>query len=516
MLAQVASVLLAAASVATAQSIVGTAYGFASGVTGGGAAAAAIPSSVEQLAEWLSDDTERVIVIDKEYDFTGTTATGAGCDRISCSSSNGGQLYLGDLSCGGSDNTAVSSISYDTAGTTALPVGSNKSIIGTNGKGVLKGKGLSLQKGASNVIIQGIEFTDINPGIVWGGDALDLQGGNDGVWVDHCKFSLVGRMFVVSHYDGSRLTLSNNEFDGVTTTSASCNGNHYWTMMFIGEGDQVTLDKNYFHDVSGRAPKLGADGVTCTFQASNNLFSNMKGHAFDGYNGATALIEGNAFESVNTPITESGASVSTFFNVPDESAAGSCESSLGRACAINSVDSSSGDWPSLSGSGALSTWSNLKEYLVEPVAASEVSSLVKGGAGPANLGTASSTDETESDATEPSTAESSPAVEEAEKTENAPAAAATSEAAAPVETAPVETAPAEAAPVESAPAETGSDNSDSDSGSEVAQWGQCGGLHYIGPTQCASGTSCVAHNDYYSQCVSSATRRMKRALRAKY
>ncbi|KAM0414710.1 hypothetical protein ACHAPT_013449 [Fusarium lateritium] len=516
MLAQVASFLLAAASVATAQSVVGTAYGFANGVTGGGDAAAATPSSVEQLAEWLSDDTERVIVIDKEYDFTGTTATDSGCDRISCSSSNGGQLYLGDLSCGGEDNTAVSSITYDTAGNSPLPVGSNKSIISNNGKGVLKGKGLSLQKGASNVIIQGIEFVDINPGIVWGGDALDLQGGNDGVWVDHCKFSLIGRMFVVSHYDGSRLTLSNNEFDGVTTTSASCNGNHYWTMMFIGEGDQVTLDKNYFHDVSGRAPKLGADGVACTFQATNNLFSNMKGHAFDGYNGATALIEGNAFESVNTPITESGASVSTFFNVPDESAASSCESSLGRACAINSVDSSSGDWPSLSGSGALSTWSNLKEYLVEPVAATEVSSLVKGGAGPSNLGAATSTDKTESDKTEPATVESSAVAEEAEKTEEAatepektedvPAAAATSEVA----------APAESGSADTGSDDTASDNTNSGSGNAVAQWGQCGGINWTGSTKCASGTSCVAHNDYYSQCVSSATRRMKRALRAKY
>ena len=33
-------------------------------------------------------------------------------------------------------------------------------------------------------------------------------------------------MFVVTHYDGSRITISNNEFDGVTDTSASCNGTH--------------------------------------------------------------------------------------------------------------------------------------------------------------------------------------------------------------------------------------------------------------------------------------------------
>lgn len=260
-----AAALLAAISAASAQSVKGTAYGFASGVTGGGSAKAVTPSSAAELAKLLSDDTARVILIDKVYDFTGTTTTEAGCDKISCRANNGGQLYIGDLSCGTSDKVAVSSITYDAAGTAPLAVGSNKSIISSNGKGVLKGKGLAITPGSSNIIIQGIEFTDINPEYVWGGDALDLQGNNDGVWVDHCKFSLTGRMFVVAHYNPSRLTLSNNEFDGKTSTSATCNGNHYWTMMFLGDGDQVTFDRNYFHDVSGRAPKLGQPGVSGTF-----------------------------------------------------------------------------------------------------------------------------------------------------------------------------------------------------------------------------------------------------------
>lgn len=51
--------------------------------------------------------------------------------------------------------------------------------------------------------------------------------------------------------------------------------NHYWTMMFYGDGDQVTLDRNYFHDVSGRAPKLGEDSVSGTF-VSHILFSYMQ------------------------------------------------------------------------------------------------------------------------------------------------------------------------------------------------------------------------------------------------
>ena len=170
---QVAAALLAATQ-AAAQSVVGTAYGFAKGVTGGADGETVTASTPDELAKLLSDDTARTVVIDKEFDFTGTKATGAGCDRKSCSANNGGQLYLGDLSCGGADNVAVSSISYDAAGTKPLAVGSNKSILGL-GKGKLVGKGLELQSGASNVIIQGLEITNANPGVVWGGDLLALK-----------------------------------------------------------------------------------------------------------------------------------------------------------------------------------------------------------------------------------------------------------------------------------------------------------------------------------------------------
>ncbi|KLP06987.1 related to bromodomain protein BDF1 [Fusarium fujikuroi] len=377
--------ILAAAATASAQSVSGKAYGFAAGVTGG-EGEAVTPSSAEELATLLADDTPRVIYLDKEFDFTGDVKTGAGCDRKSCSANNGGQLYLGDLSCGGDDNVAVSSITYDAAGPEPLPVGSNKSIIG-NGKAVLKGKGLSIKKGSKNVIVQGIEFTDINPGVVWGGDALELKGLNDGVWIDHCKFSKVGRMFIVSHYDGSRLTISNSEFDGVTDTSASCNGNHYWTMMFYGEGDQVTLDRNHFHDVAGRAPKLGEPGTNGYFHATNNYFQNMKGHAFDAYQGANAIIEGNVFDGVDTPITKEAASVSTLF-VADESGASACQSALGRACVPNSAISS-GDLPSLKGESGLNAVAKNKDNIITPVSASEVTALVLGSVGPANVGSGS-------------------------------------------------------------------------------------------------------------------------------
>lgn len=173
------------------------AYGFAYGTTGAGSAAPAAPKDIAELKSWLADSTPRVILIDKTFEFIGTegTATDSGCEQ--CAVSAGGQDYLGTLSCSEDGKTAISSISYDVAGTTPLEVASDKTILGAGSAGVLSGKGLTLPATTKNVIIQNIHITNINPQHVWGGDALTLQG-NDGVWIYHNKFSLVGRQFIVS------------------------------------------------------------------------------------------------------------------------------------------------------------------------------------------------------------------------------------------------------------------------------------------------------------------------------
>jgi len=482
--------LLAAAATSSAQSVVGTAYGYGAGATGGGKAAAVTPTSNEELEKYLADDTERVILLTQQFDFTGETTSGAGCDKTTCSAkSGGGQYYLGDLSCGGSDMTPVSSITYDAGGSSALKVGSNKSILGVGGKGVIKGKGLSIAKDASNVIIQGVEFTTINPGVVWGGDALDMQGGNTKIWVDHCKFSLIGRMFVVSHYDGSEATLSNNEFDGVTTTSATCNDNHYWTMMMIGKTEKFTLDKNYFHDVSGRAPKLGQDGVNSYFHAVNNYFENMKGHAFDAYDGVSALVEGNAFVAVDQPNTEHAAGVTTFVSKGGDA----CSSVFGRACLENSVDSSSGELSPGSSSGFIAKLGKID--VPEPMEASKVAAYVKANAGPANLGASSS---------------SAPA---AEKVVDSDAATGVSKsivskptsASSVTKPKPAATTTAAAAPAPAAPTGSGS------SAGAAKLYAQCGGQGFTGPTECEAPATCVKSNDWYSQCINSSSK-FRRAL----
>lgn len=55
-----------------AAGVTGTAFGFATGTTGGGSASPAAPSDIHQLTEWLADSTPRVILIDKEFNYLGS------------------------------------------------------------------------------------------------------------------------------------------------------------------------------------------------------------------------------------------------------------------------------------------------------------------------------------------------------------------------------------------------------------------------------------------------------------
>ncbi|KAH7418856.1 pectin lyase [Cadophora sp. MPI-SDFR-AT-0126] len=355
------------------------AYGFATGVTGGGSATAAAPSDIAQLKTWLADSTARVILINKTFNFKGSegTATSSGCYQSSCPVSSGGQDYIGTISCSGS-NMLSTTITYDVAGATPLVVASSKTILGVGSAGIIQGKGLRLPATTTNVIIQNIHITDINPSHVWGGDALQLEG-NKGVWIDHNKFSLIGRQFIVSHYAASQFTVSNNEFYGVTTTSAVCNGDHYWTNMFIGPGDLITIDRNYYHDVSGRAPKLGESGVRTTVHATNNLFYNMAGHAFDIYSGTYALIEGNAFITVTTPMASQTGAI---YNVPDSTSASTCSSYLGRNCQLNAFGSNVGTWPSLTNTAVLDVFKVYDtKYIVTPISGGSVTASVVANAG---------------------------------------------------------------------------------------------------------------------------------------
>lgn len=167
-------------------SVTGTAPGFAYGVTGGGKATPVHPTDVKHLIELLGSDDPQVIVIDRTYDFIGTEGTTKGTICKSYGAFEDGCQSTIDIG-KGCDGKPSEQYEWDTAGTQGIRVHSDKTIIGVGNKGVLLGKGLRIVD-ASNIIIQNIMITNLNPKLVWGGDAITLSSTSK-VWIDHVTVS---------------------------------------------------------------------------------------------------------------------------------------------------------------------------------------------------------------------------------------------------------------------------------------------------------------------------------------
>ncbi|KAI9736240.1 MAG: hypothetical protein M1834_001126 [Cirrosporium novae-zelandiae] len=301
-----------------------------------------IPLDIDDLRSLLEDDEPRVIILNQEYSFVGsegtTTADGCRPDSNTC---------------------ADDGVTYDNAALDYIYVKSNKTLIGEGDAEIVNGTGLYLQGGVENVIIQNVWLTNVNP-----------------------------EQFIVTGYDAAgRVTISNNEFDGITSWLASCNHEHYWTMLFLGADDQITLANNYIHDTSGRSPKVGGSG-SITMHAVNNYWQNNLGHAFDIAEGAYVLIEGNVFDNVTTVITDDSASEGGYiFNVPSSSES-TCSEYLDRECIDNTyTDSTSpADYSDTDVFGNMTTASSIWEAM----AVDEVASYVVENAGIGKLSSSSS------------------------------------------------------------------------------------------------------------------------------
>ncbi|KAJ1302352.1 hypothetical protein OPQ81_001166 [Rhizoctonia solani] len=344
-------------------------------------AAQAIPSSAAQLKSWLEDDVTRNILLDRTYDFTDTEAcsppwapTGPGCAPWSCTPNP--QLSLdGGGWCG--SNPAITA-TYKKAGTSGIRVKSNKTILGKGTSGWIKGKGLLLS-GVSNVIIQNIRISDLNPQYVWGGDALYIDNSSK-VWVDHNYFKSVGRQFIVTGFgEAKQVTISNNYFDGQSTWSTGCDGHHYWALLFAGNGDQITFARNYVYYTAGRGPHTGGTaGYSLTIHMYNNYFDNITGHAIDADTGSKILAEGNHFNNVKTPST--GNANGAVFAPTSSSMNAQCSATLGRNCVSNNL-SGSGSLTNTANSGAISAFTASVVKSASVMDSSAVASYVLANAG---------------------------------------------------------------------------------------------------------------------------------------
>jgi pectin lyase len=63
-------------------------------------------------------------------------------------------------------------------------------------------------------------------------------------------------MFVAGYDPSNRVTISNTEFDGSTSWSATCDNHHYWTILLDGSNDMITMKGNHIHHTSDQGLKM--------------------------------------------------------------------------------------------------------------------------------------------------------------------------------------------------------------------------------------------------------------------
>ncbi|WP_169449806.1 right-handed parallel beta-helix repeat-containing protein [Paludibacterium yongneupense] len=372
--------------------------GFAHGTTGGSAGPIVHPRTLRELEDALcmshdahgvcTDSSPRVVLIDRVFDFRGSLVQDGtallhetGC-RVRACPDGAGQLALDRVDfCHGRESTPVE---VDRAGVRALlTIGSNKTLRGIGADAGIVGTGLMLRS-ASNVIVQRLTISDINPQAVWGGDAITLDG-VDHVWLDHLRVAQIGRQMLVTGFSAARhVTVSNSEFDGRTAYSSTCDGHHYWLWLFLGSDDSITLVGNDIHDTSGRGPHSGGmHEARVRVQIVNNYFHDISGEGAAMSRTALSdlLIEGNVFEHVTYPVLSDPRQPGPAFAPFAPAQAERCRTWLGRRCEINLADSAirrdSVD------EDALPPFEADSGELVLPLAAGDVARRVREHAGPA-------------------------------------------------------------------------------------------------------------------------------------
>ncbi|KAI8912343.1 pectin lyase fold/virulence factor [Powellomyces hirtus] len=286
-------------SAAAQRKLTGIARGYGAQTTGGGELAPIIPTSPQNLAELLKDSQPRQEL---------------GCRPSSnkCPD-NGGQDAIGN-GIGWCRSVPRSPWTHDVAATKGMEVNSHKSIRGIGAGAVIRGKGLWIT--GSNVIVQNVHITKLNLQYIWGGDAIYINGPNDLIWLDHLKFSKIGRELVVTDKAATR---------GMTISYNDCNNQPYWTIIFGGTDDWIFSMAIICITSADAGPRLKVHAV-------NNYWQSVHGHAFNLMPSSTVVVEGSYFGDVTTPLLGKEGNL----YIPDATLSLACrKSSLNRACVLN-------------------------------------------------------------------------------------------------------------------------------------------------------------------------------------
>ncbi|MEB3767581.1 hypothetical protein [Acinetobacter sp. MD2] len=359
----------------------------------------ALCSTMSTTTTACADTTPRVIQINGVIDFTNvdgqTSSVGCIYSENQCKDTKGQEQILSvDDYCKGK---SLFNISFKKAGQNPLLVGSNKTIIGLGASSGIKGKGLMLKAGVSNITIKNLNITDINEQVIWAGDAITIDNASN-VVIDHNYIARIGRQFVVTGWGAAKnVVISNNNFDGTTGYGHYCDNRHYWNFLFLGANQTITLKQNWIHNTSGRAPELGqSDSVSGLglVHVVNNLYQSNYYMGVRTSPKVLAFVEANYFDNAANlkgsfqPIFKKTSSDLVFAPYSSNIAQANayCSSKLGRNCEANFYTNfSSSDAFELNG-GALSSQYGLaiKDFVggTKPMSVNSVKQYVLANAGP--------------------------------------------------------------------------------------------------------------------------------------
>lgn len=169
----------------------------------------------------------------------------------------------------------------------------------------------------------------------------------------------------------------------------------------VGEDDQITMKNNYIYRTAGRSPALSGNTL---LHAVNNVWEDNNGHAIEGgEDKARGIFEGNAFINVKQLV---GDYAGRLFTTPNSGSAAECELAFGRACEVNLLEESKGDWEFTD----TSFFSEYSEHeIASAVSAEEAKKSVPANAGAGKIDTSGNSKSTNQSQTAESSDESEPA-----------------------------------------------------------------------------------------------------------
>jgi pectate lyase len=281
--------------------------------TGGGNAAPNTVTTCDDLRKYLSDAQARVIEIPSGTTLDCRTAprTQQACE-LQCSKDAATPVFwripVGDMTC-----TSLADTNGD--GTLDIPagklvnkerrevsmkVGSNKTLRGLGSGATLLGVSLSIEK-QSNIIVQNLKISEINPDLVEAGDGITINESHH-VWVDHCELSMISDGYLDIRYGSSAVTVSHNRIVG--KNQYVCGGQHHYISLVSDA--EVTFNNNYFDHPSGRNPKVSDASKVHLY---SNFYDSVSYFCTSSGAGSEILVEGNYYRDSRYPHWADGGSI---------------------------------------------------------------------------------------------------------------------------------------------------------------------------------------------------------------